>query len=237
MIPITTIDGREQRLELMTLSVGVSHVLDFSLSINRPHFDHVTVATSPEDTGTKDVCRKHAVDCLVTNVFYKNGVKFDKGAARDLLFRSAKLKEFVLYLDPDILVHPSFRQDLSRQKLDVDVLYGADRVLILNERDMALFSQNRLCAPVSMDWGFGYFNLFHCSSKWLAGKGCLVESYPTEKEPFGSEDYLFRKQFGGPHYFINDQWHWDLSAQQRLGMWCFHLGPPGEGSKNRPKLQ
>lgn len=237
MIPIVTTNNVEQRLELVTLSVGVSHVLDFSLSINARHFDNITVATSPEDIETQCVCRKHGIDCIVTSLFYKNGVKFDKGAARDLLFKSTKFKEFVLYLDPDILLHKSFRDDLAQQKLDVDILYGADRVLILNDRDMALFNHGRLCAPVSMDWGFGYFNLFHCSSKWLAGKECLVESYPTEQEPFGSEDYLFRKQFGGPHYFINDQWHWDLSAQRRLGMWCFHLGPPGEGSKNRPKLQ
>lgn len=226
MRPLITTDGRRQHLEGITVCVGVSKLLDVSLSNNKKHFDQILVVTTEYDKETQAVCAKHNVRCVATDACHHRGAKFDKGAAHEVALRLLRHREFVVFFDSDIVLHVDFRNYISSFPLDVDVFYGMDRVNITKPFQVKLLQENNLCGPLDNGWGWGFFQMFHLGSKWLRDKSRICPCEPSKDEPFGLEDYLFRKQFGGPHLFLDNVWYWDLKAQRRLALWCYHLQIP-----------
>lgn len=226
--PLTTTGGAKQRLECITVSVNCAAMLRSCLANNMRHVDHMIVATTPLDFETQRVCQEFGATAFITDAFYRNGAVFDKGRAHDESLRALRFREFVLFIDVDMILHGHFRPFLCAQRLNVDVLYGADRVFVTRKEHVDLMVQNRLCGPIhANEWGFGHFQLFNMQSKWLQGKPVICRSYPTPEEPLGLDDYLFREQFGTGHAFIDGVWNWDPTAQQKLPILTYHMGPPG----------
>lgn len=230
--PLITEDGSKHFLECLVASVGCGDVLDKTLRFNTRHFDHFIVVTTPEDAKTREVCAKHGVTCVLTDAFYHNGAKFDRAKAREVAITHLKYGQFVLLLDADILLHVNFRECLSTVRINPDRMYGAERIHVTKPIHIKLMTEGRLCGPIhANEWGFGYFQLFHMRSRFLRGKGQIFRSYPTEKEPFGLDDYWFREQFGSGHVFVDGVWNWDPEGQARVHIPCYHIGEPAGQSK------
>lgn len=232
-MPLFDTNGNYRPLEILVTCIGCSKMLEFTAMNNKNHSDSYFVATSEKDIDTIEVCKKLGLRCLVTNAFYRNGAKFDKGFAHEHMLKNLLFNEFVLFLDVDILLPERFSKYMHNMRLDINKLYGNCRIEVTKPSHCKLLKEDRLCGPVwATDWGFGHFQLFNINSKWLKNKEVLCPSFPTEREPFGSDDFLFRKNFGESPYYIEDFWHWDSNAQEKIGIDVYHIGPIGSNSRH-----
>jgi hypothetical protein len=127
------------RLEAVTVSVGFDDLLDFTLSFNHAHFDTIVVVTSHGDARTWQVAQKHGCLCVQTDLFQKNGRKFNKGAAINAGFGYWQYFGWRVHLDADIVVPDKLRQTLfNHTHLEKDCLYGADRVDVVGDNHRKL---------------------------------------------------------------------------------------------------
>jgi hypothetical protein len=143
-VPVGSASNDDLRLEAVTTCVGFDDLLDVTLEANHPHFDSLIVVTSHEDKKTQAVCHKHGAFCVQTDLFKKNGRKFNKGAAVNAGFGYWQYHGWRCHLDADIIVPDNFRRLLfNHTELDKDTLYGADRVNVVGQAAM----QNTLQQP------------------------------------------------------------------------------------------
>lgn len=220
-------------IEGVTISVNCAKMLAISLENNMRHFSRTLVITTPADVETQEVCKTYGADVLVTNAFYREGAKFDKGYAHERGLKYLKYNKWVLFFDADIILHHQFTDLAARYPLEKDVMYGCDRIYVTRQEHIDLMRKGKLHGPFdSGDWGFGFFQLFHMENKWFHGKPVKCRSIPLKDRPFGEpmDDYFFREQFGSGHMFIDGTWHWDTTFQKKLPMPCFHMG--GSGAKS-----
>ncbi len=131
------------RLEGVTVSVGFDDMLDVTLGLNHPHFDQMIVVTSHEDKKTQMVSRKHGVHCVETDLFYKNGRTFNKGAAINAGFSYFQYFGWRIHLDSDIILPDNFRRMLfNHTHLEKDCIYGADRVDIIGKEELKIYLES-----------------------------------------------------------------------------------------------
>src|SRR5437899_1923841 len=98
------------RLEVVTISVGFDDLLDITLTRNHAHFDTYIVVTTHADRRTQAVCRKHSATCVLSDLFFKNGRNFNKGAAINAGFDYFQYHGWRLHLDADIILPDNFRR-------------------------------------------------------------------------------------------------------------------------------
>ena len=122
--------GSARILEGVTTCVNYADFLDVTLAENLHHFDEFVVVTTPDDLATQNVCAKHGVICVETNVFSKDGAHFAAGKSHAINLGLAHLKQtgWLLHLDADIALPDRFRTMLDKSALDPACLYGADRL-------------------------------------------------------------------------------------------------------------
>ncbi len=135
--PPCPVDPECLRLEFVTTCVGFDEILDFTLGFNHGQVDTVIVVTSHEDKATQGVCKKHGAICVQTDLFRKNGRKFNKGAAINSGLSRFQYHGWRMHLDCDIVLPDSFRRLLfNHTHLDVDCLYGCDRVNVYSKQQL-----------------------------------------------------------------------------------------------------
>lgn len=133
------------RLEAVTVSVGFDDMLDVTLAANHPHVDSLIVVTSHEDKKTQGVCHKHGATCVPTDLFTKNGRKFNKGAAINAGFNYFQYYGWRMHLDADIMLPDNFRRILfNHHALDKSTIYGADRVDVIGRSEV---DELKFCSP------------------------------------------------------------------------------------------
>lgn len=90
-----------------------------------------TVVTSPEDQATQALAALHQTSLVVTDIWTRDGVPFNKGGALDLAFgitgsrRPPTKGQRCLSLDADVYPCAPFPHD----RLQYDVIYGVPRYL------------------------------------------------------------------------------------------------------------
>lgn len=116
-------------IEAITVCVNYSDFLAYTLPLNKQHFDHWVIITSKEDRETQQLCKHYNVECLVTDRFTEDGSPFNKakGVNEGLLYHSKR--DWMLHIDADIVLPPTFRQIVERMTLDVHSIYGVDRLM------------------------------------------------------------------------------------------------------------
>lgn len=169
------------RLEIVTSCVGFDDILDVALFYNHAHADNYIVVTSHADRKTQAVCRKHSVRCVVTDLFAKNGRKFNKGAGINAGLNYFQYHGWRLHLDSDILLPDNFRRVLfNHTHLEKSCIYGCDRIDVVGEREVdkvfrrpqhahrCLIDCNhnrppgaRFVSPLHGYLPLGYFQLWH----------------------------------------------------------------------------
>ena len=137
-----------RRLEGVTTCVGFDDMLDYTLALNHPHFDHFIVVTSHDDRRTEQVCLKHSATCVKTDLFKKNGRSFNKGAAINAGFDYFQYHGWRLHLDSDIVLPDNFGRVLfNHTHLDREALYGASRVDVTGDDAIRRFTEARRRFP------------------------------------------------------------------------------------------
>ena len=136
------------KLEVVTTCVGFSDILDYTLASNHSHADNYIIVTSHDDKDTQHVAEKHSAICVKTDLFKKNGRKFNKGAAINLGFGHFQYNGWRLHLDSDIILPDNFRRMLfNHTHLDPQCLYGADRQDMIGTKEFDEWHHAKLKLP------------------------------------------------------------------------------------------
>jgi hypothetical protein len=116
------------KIEAVIVCVDYADYLPETLPHNLPHFDRTLVITAPKDTETQELCRKLSVPFYATNVFFKDGDKFNKARGIDFGLGYLRWNDWVVQLDADVYLPPLTRNLLEWRPLDRESIYGIDRV-------------------------------------------------------------------------------------------------------------
>jgi hypothetical protein len=118
------------KIEAVTVCVGYSGELREAIPHNLPHLDRWLIVTDARDDETKEVCRRHNLEFLATDDFYRGGARFDKARGVDRGLQLLSHDDWVLHLDADIVLPPHARHTLRSADLDPRSIYGCDRVMV-----------------------------------------------------------------------------------------------------------
>lgn len=220
-------DTESLRLEIVTTCVGFDDILDVTLTKNHAHADNYIIVTSHEDTKTQKLARKHGAMCVQTDLFKKNGRKFNKGAAINAGFDYFQYHGWRMHMDGDIVLPDNFRRVLfNHSHLERYCIYGADRFNVIgndainrflksNDRqhkDSLLVGENsndvnlshRLVCNLRGYLPVGFFQLWHASAQ---------KPYPYSLGTAAHDDMMFSAL-------------WPIHCRRHLpSVICYHLCP------------
>lgn len=188
----------QPKLEGIIVSVNFSDFLSLSLEESSKYLEHIVVVTSNSDKKTEEICSKYLnVSCIKTDIFWKNGAKFNKGGAIREAFKHLKHKDWILNLDADIIL--PFNFDLVSDhlsKLDVNKFYGSGRAFVYDyksyldiKRGVGRYSDFEYINGA----GCGFFQLWNANSR--AAKYWGMNNLYTDCNNAGEVDIDFLKKF------------------------------------------
>lgn len=210
-------------LECVITCVNYSDFLAHTLPLNKGHFDRVVVVTTPEDKATQRVCEFWHVECIQESRFTDNA-SFCKGAGINTGLYALGKKGWVLHMDADIVLPPTFRSHVNHGQLNTHHIYGADRFMVKSfeeweqfisfprlqhEADIFVHTHEftmgqRIYKPE--EYGYipiGYFQLWHNDSG--------IQSYPENHQTAARGDMIFSL-------------YWDRAHRSLLPeVICYHL--------------
>lgn len=188
----------------------------FALSIERwaNALDHIIVVTDTTDERIGDLVAPYQnITLYRTDIFYKNGAMFNKGAAVEESLDMAYLRDWVLFFDGDIVPPEDLRQRIEQENPQCGTLYNAPRYqcnnldllnhAIRNWDMMKLFRIDDREFP-------GYFQLFHSKDANVQQRPLLETNWKSA----ASYDSVF-------------QWKWDGEHKHRFNFPLIHCGPHG----------
>lgn len=171
----------------------------------------MVVVTDTKDEKTKALCEYYHVTCVQTDIFYKNGNVFNKGAAIDEGLKHLSNRDWVLHLDADIYLPPLTRTVLEKLPLQNHKMYSCDRLMCPSYEQWIKFMDKprnvqegwiyihmdafpigvRIAEYMNQGGGWepiGYFQLWNPS-------GSGVYGYPTEHGFCDRTDVIQAKRF------------------------------------------
>ena len=131
------------KIEAVTTCVGFDDILDETLPLNYPHLNTMIVITSHDDKKTKMVAQKHGAICVETDLFKKNGRKFNKGAAINAGFDRFQYYGWRMHIDSDIILPDNFRRLLLPSESNLFLIKKADLSLLFISVDYLIISKLR----------------------------------------------------------------------------------------------
>lgn len=188
----------------ITVCVEYDDFLQITLPRNLRHFTDTLVVTSPEDQKTQALTKYLGCKCLVTDVFYRDGASFNKGAAMEEGFDYLGREGWICVWDADIVmpVEWSFNRNPS-------CLYSPARRIL---EDPTLFTDDldwkTLRNSTNINEFAGYFQLFHSSALKK------LPWYGTDWTHAGGCDSDFEQKFS-------------MGNKCRTSFDVLHLGPEG----------
>lgn len=187
------------RIEVVTVCIRYGDFLAETAKHNAHLFDRWVIVTEPADEETREVCRRHSLECILTDEGKRDG-EFCKGWLIERGLHHLSADGWRLHLDADMVLPTRFRHRFDAARLDPTGIYGIDRVMVQswNEWQKLLATgylhtqhdyHNRLRFPDGFKMGarwadhaagyvpIGAFQLWHSSAdQW---RGMRSRPYPT----------------------------------------------------------
>ena len=242
--------NKAKSLTAIIAAIKYDDFLDITLFENKGIFDRTVIITDSKDIKTQELCKKHEVTCLVTDVFYINNNKFNRGMAYNLVFEHLKeTLDWVLLMDADIIVPKDLKQIFNNLNPDKECFYGCQRYDIQThgewlaaKEDESKIKKHRLYRGI----GYGYFQLFNFNSNTIQNlitKNNLLiyPPFPTVSEG----DWMFRNYWSDwifdPKLSNNPNQHEieyhdraeNPEKLKRLPFHVIHLGQTGRNESSR----
>lgn len=150
-------------MNLRGLVVCVNYVdlLSRSLDLWHTGLDRLIVVTSPNDEATRLLCDRFNVETHITDIFYVNGAKFNKGAALSEAIVKTGLRndaDWLMTFDADIVPPENWRVHVERSNPIPGKLYGAYRYW---QPENASPLQLDMTKRMPQSWVLGFFTMFH----------------------------------------------------------------------------
>lgn len=216
---------RDFNITGVIVCVEYDDYLRITLPLNRQWFSRLCIVTSPDDKRTQELVAEMqdesspgfcTVSMHVTDAFYRNGDRFNKGRAIEEAFSLYDHRGWFLHLDADVIL-PSCNRQLT---LDTDKLHGAKRRMLETVPPSLDFDWNTL--PLDPHKTIiGYFQLFHSSASSITRKPW----YPTNCPTAAVSDLRFAEK-------------WPFHIRRWLNLEVLHLGLNKENWSGRctPRL-
>jgi hypothetical protein len=211
-------------LEALTVCVNYGDFLAVAAEQNRALFDRWLVVTTAEDEETREVCRHFNLDTLITREGITPGREFNKGFLIERGLQQLSIDSWHWHLDADVILPAHTRHALQVARLDPEMIYGFDRVMVrswndwVRLRDSGYLQQQwrgtyELHFPPGFDVGtrwmvpqsgwvpIGFSQLWHGSAEhW---RGTRVRGYPTNHS-------------GASHTDVRQSLQWDRRRRELL---------------------
>ena len=95
-------------------AVNYDDLLDITLTENKHNFDETIIITDTKDIKTQQLTKKHNVKCFVTDIFYINNNKFNRGMAYNAVLSALKHElDWVVLMDADVVLTKDFKNLLE----------------------------------------------------------------------------------------------------------------------------
>lgn len=194
--------------------------LEFTLPFNQNLFDNFYVVTAENDTPVQEFCKKNNYNFLVTDSFFKNGSKFNKGAGINYGIEIVAPKDWILHLDSDVLLPDDFLKFKNNEiEPPADLFFGCRRVIIPTYSDFVKLvggEKNEEDFECPYGIGYGFFQLWNVN-------GAVVKSAATYPESYDSadSDWQWRNLWGET---INQDKEYTRNLKEIPDFKCFHLG-------------
>lgn len=190
------------RISAISTSFNYSDTLSITAKTNKHIFDDWTIITLKGDDDTPAICDQYGIKCIILEG------DFNKGRMMNAGLKSLSNPDWILFVDPDIILPYKTREFLENKNLHPKRLYGANRKILGRYRDFRKFYVSNDCSVLRKerrrkDAIIGYFQLFQSNS--LAGK--MLQERPGA----ASIDVEF-----------SDRWH--PMMQEMLDLDVYHLG-------------
>lgn len=193
-------------IEALTVCVGYSDFLSVTIPYNTQHFKRWLIVTTEEDEATREICRRHGLETLLTS---EGGEQFNKGRLVERGLQQLSHGTWHLHIDADIVLPNCFSKMLEAARIDTPgeagrwgrrKIYGCDRIMIRSWESWQNFLKTnylqtqhdfhcRLSLPEGQTLGsrwvhwntgycpIGFFQLWHQSmEEW---KGARQRPYPA----------------------------------------------------------
>jgi hypothetical protein len=154
------------KIQAITVSVNYSDFLKYSIETNKEFFDDWFIVTDTKDKETKELCDKHGLHCIQTDIFYEGGY-FRKYAGINEALKLVDKDAWVLFLDGDILLSPLTKRVLTKLNLQKDTIYGIDRVncygferFIEFKKSSGVLKENWLLHGAGLEFGARIVHIF-----------------------------------------------------------------------------
>lgn len=206
--------GYNSRIEAVTVCLGYDDFLAETIRLNIHNFDRWIIITSPEDIATRDVCRKHSIECLLSHDHHRDG-EFNKGRLIERGLQLLSTNSWRVHIDADTILPQNFRNIIKSAHLDEDCIYGADRLMIRSrEKWEALkrsgwYHGNDFHCRVPFPFGYslgdrwadhdggyvpiGYFQMWHSNADLY--KGARIKPYSIRHNDACRSDVQFALQW------------------------------------------
>jgi antitoxin component YwqK of YwqJK toxin-antitoxin module len=132
--------------------------LSISLPYNRRHFDAYIVVTTEDQEAVKALCLANDVIPAITNRFYVDGSRFNKGKGINEGLKLAPTDAWVVLLDSDIVLPSTFRDQVLSQDLDDQAMYGCVRQMCPSYSAWRRFQVSNTTAWDWNDYAVSYFS-------------------------------------------------------------------------------
>ena len=182
--------------------VNYADYFKYSLESAVGVFTKLYVVTDTNDKATEELCRKYDfVELIKTDVFYRGGSFFDKGAGINLGLSKigTNKSNWVLIFDADIVFPPYFKRYMDTRSLNTTTLYGAIRHFAETPEEFDSYKSSgrdftalpKAYSPRGMP--IGYFQLFNS----LNFKSSKIgnQPYPEHHRDASHSDLLFSGKF------------------------------------------
>lgn len=186
----------------VVVCVNYDDFLALSLEANRKMFKEYIVITSPDDKNTQSLCCKYDVDCRIYEDFYKNS-NFNKSGALNWAQKDIHASypdKWILILDSDIILPPTFPRWFDPDCLNKEKLYG----LVRKDFTTAKHFSSKVGNFIKEEICTGYFQLYFDKSKL----------YPSSSDDASVCDIIFKMSFDEHVALISHT------------LYIYHLGVP-----------
>lgn len=199
------------KIEGVIVCINYSDFLKVTLPNNRTLFDKLVIVTDTKDTETHKTCEFYNVECIITDIFYKDSNIPNKALGINEGLKSLSMSGWVVHLDADIWLPPMTRNILENLPLKESIIYGIDRMMCNSYKEWHQFISLKQTQGIHEGWIYLHLHHFPIGQRIVQyhGDGYMpigyfqlwnpsksnIKSYPINVCGFDRTDVEHLKQF------------------------------------------
>lgn len=200
--------------------------LSLTLGFNKKFFDETYIITTYGDIETEKLCQSAGVNCLVTDLFYKNNAVFNRGATLNKAFEIIQPQDWIVSMDADCILKNHFLDWKNNYNDSIEYFWGMRRTIVptINDLEKIFAGGPETNYETPYGIGYGFFQLWNVNSSVVKSGKQYPESYNSAES-----DWKWRNNSGET---INGDKEY-TGLLKEIPMTCLHLGPVGENHADK----